>query len=60
MLTKLINDLFDDSKIKEESRKDYIILCDYFEIPKNERTYKCKHLKKLKKKFKKEIKKAVE
>ncbi len=60
MLTKLMNNLFDDSKIKEESRKDYIIFCDYFDIPKDQRTYKCKHLKKLKKKFKKEIKKAVE
>ncbi len=59
MITKILNDLFDESKIKEESRKDYIILCDYFDIPKDQRTYKCKHLKKLKKKFKKEVEKAT-
>jgi len=59
MITKILNDLFDDSKIKEESRKDYIILCDYFDIDKEQRSYKCKHLKKLKKKFKKEVEKAT-
>jgi len=58
MITELLNNIFDESKIKEESRVDYIILCDYFEIPKDQRTFRCKHLKKLKKKFKKEIEKA--
>ena len=53
-MKRLLEELFDDSNIKDESRIDYLILCEYF---KEEKTFKYKHFKKLKKKFKREINK---
>lgn len=52
-MIRLLDELFDDSKIKDENRTNYLILCEYF---KEVTTFKCKHFKKLKKRFKKEVK----
>ena len=59
MIKKILDEWFDDSDIKEENRLNYFVLCDYFKVPLSEKTFKCKHYKKLKKKFKKEIKEAT-
>ena len=53
MITQILEDWFEDSKIKEENRVNYVVLCDYFKV---EKTFKCKHFKKLKSKFEKEVK----
>ena len=55
MITELLNEWFDESKITEENRINYVVLCDYY---KEEKTFKCKHYKKLVKKFKKEVENA--
>ena len=53
MILEILKELFDDSKIESvKDQQDYIILADYF---KEEKTFKRKHLKKLKKKLKKQI-----
>ena len=52
-MRRLIEELFDNSKIKDEDRMDYLVLAEYFE---EEKTFKKKHLKSLKKKFEKEKK----
>ena len=52
MITQILNDWFDDSKIVDEDRINYVVLCDYFN---EDKTFKNKHLKKLKKRLKKEI-----
>jgi hypothetical protein len=54
MITEILNEWFDESKIEEKNRVNYIVLCDYYN---EEKTFKCKHYKKLKKRFKKEIQK---
>ena len=54
MITEILNDWFDDSNISDKNRVNYIVLCDYYG---EEKTFKNKHFKKLKKKFKKEIQK---
>ena len=52
-MLKILEDLLGDTKIKLENKENYVILCKYYnEEPKGS----CKHFKKLKKKFKKEIK----
>ena len=57
-LNEIIKEWFDESNIdSDEKRRNYIVLCNYFEITLADRTYKCKQFKKLKKKFKKEIEK---
>ena len=54
MINEILNDWFDESNIKESNRVNYIVLCDYY---KEVKTYKCKHFKKLRKRFKKDLKK---
>jgi len=51
-VTEILDEWFNDSKIAEKNRVNYIILCDYFNV---EKTFKCGHYKKLKKRLKKEI-----
>ena len=52
MIKEILDEWFSESKIEEKNRANYVILCDYFQVDKN---FKCKHFKKLKKKFKKEV-----
>jgi len=54
MINEILNDWFDESNIKESNRVNYIVLCDYY---KEVKTFKCKHFKKLRKRFKKDLKK---
>ena len=56
MVQEILEEWFFDSKIDEKNRVDYVVLCDYFN---EEKTFKCKHFKKLKKRFKKEVQKAI-
>jgi len=56
MIQQILDDWFDNSKIKDSNRMNYVVLCDYYEEMK---TFKCKHYKKLSKKFKKEIQKEI-
>ena len=56
MINEILNKWFGNSKIDEKDQIDYIILCDYFN---EEKTFKRKHLKQLKKQFKKEKLKEV-
>ena len=55
-MIRLLEELFNNSKIKEENRVNYLILCNYF---KEQSTFKCKHFKKLKRKFKKAIQEEI-
>ncbi|MCD6435247.1 MAG: hypothetical protein J7L15_02485 [Clostridiales bacterium] len=55
-MIRLLEELFDNSKIKETNRVNYLILCEYFKETTN---FKCKHFKKLKRKFKTEIQKEI-
>jgi len=55
MIQQILDNLFDDSNIKEKDQVNYLVLCDYYECSKDCRTFKNKHFKKLKKKFKKEV-----
>ena len=52
MLKVILDDWFDVSKIQDKNRMNYFVLCEYYNEP---LTFKCKHYKKLSKKFKKEI-----
>ena len=56
MVQEILEEWFFDSKIDEKNRLNYIVLCDFFN---EEKTFKCKHFKNLKKRFKKEVKKAI-
>lgn len=50
-IEKILEDWFSDTNIKDKDKINYLILCDYNE----EKTYKNKHFKKLRKRIKKEI-----
>ncbi len=52
MIKRILDNWFSDSNIKDENRVNYVVLSDYF---KENKTFKCKHFKKLKKKFRSEV-----
>ena len=56
---QILDEWFDNGNIKDENRLNYFVLCDYFNVPFGEKTFKCKHFKKLKKRFKKEVSRAT-
>lgn len=52
VIERILEDWFSDTNIKDKDKINYLILCDYYN---EEKTYKNKHFKKLKKRIKKEI-----
>lgn len=55
LIVSILDNWFDESEIKSENRVNYLVLCEHYN---EEKTFKCKHFKKLVKRFKKEVKNA--
>jgi len=55
LFKQVVNSFFSDPEMEDTNKVNYLVLCEYYKVPNDKRTYKCKHFKKLRKKFKKEI-----
>ena len=58
-LKTVLEYLLGDEPIPKSQEEKYEFLCDYFKCPKAKRTFSEKHYKKLKKRLKKEVQKAM-